>query len=94
MSNKGAHSFTCASFNPVAALLCLFLIPFSTKAGGVTLITHGFSGNVNGWIKRHGRALARSPISPAQIIRRIRITLTTDGTNYFYQWSRTNSSRH
>jgi len=92
MSNNGAQSLCVRKLQSGCALLLLLLIPFSSSAGGVTLITHGFSGNVNGWISGMAGALARSPHFPGTNYTTYTIILTTDGTNYFYQWSRTNSS--
>jgi len=73
------------------ALLLLLLQPVPTAAGGVTVITHGFSGNVNGWISGMAGAVARSARFPGTNYTTYTITLTTDGSNYFYQWSRSNS---
>jgi hypothetical protein len=92
MSNNGAQSFCLRKLQSGCALALLLLIPFSARGGGVTLITHGFSGNVNGWISGMAGALARFPHFPGTNYTTYTITLTTDGTNYFYQWSRTNSS--
>src|SRR5258705_11828146 len=93
MSNKSAQSLCVRELQswPVLLLL-LLLIPFSTKAGGVTLITHGFSGNVNGWISGMAGAVPRYARFPGTNYTTYTINLTTDGPNYFYQWSLTNSS--
>jgi len=78
-----------------ATVLLFLLAPLNPKparAGGVTVITHGFSGNVNGWISGMAGAVARSARFPGTNYTTYTISLTTDGSNYFYQWSRTNST--
>jgi hypothetical protein len=77
----------------LGALLFLSVwLPCPTKAAGVTIITHGYGGDVTGWI-----AAMAGEIPPyfqdryagsSTNFTIYTITLTTDGTNYFYQWER------
>jgi hypothetical protein len=74
----------------------LFLTGFvsqSTKAAGVTIITHGYDGDVTGWIKAMADEIPAyfynyrySGLSTNFTI--YTLTLTTDGSNYYYQWTR------
>ena len=78
---------------PICALLFLsVLFPHVTKAAGVTIITHGYDGDVTGWIAAMAEDIPTyfhyrySGLSTNFTI--YTITLTTDGTSYFYQWTR------
>ena len=74
----------------ISALLFLLCatFPFSAKAAGVTVITHGYKGDVNGWITGMANQMTNYPSFPGTNSITYTITLTTDGTNYYYQWSR------
>ena len=81
----------------VAILGVLFLfnisIPRPAGAAGVTVITHGYSGDVNGWITGMADAIPEYCNFPGTNFTIYTITLTTDGAgNYYYQWSRTDGS--
>jgi hypothetical protein len=72
------------------------LIPGSTKAAGVTIITHGYNGDVTGWITAMADEIPtyfhnRYPGLSTNITI-YTIILTTDGTNYYYQWERDTNS--
>ena len=85
--------YTAAKRLLFSALLFLSaLIPLSTKAAGVTIITHGFDSDVTGWITFMADEVAsyyhsRYPELSTNIAI-YTITLTTDGSNYYYQWTR------
>jgi hypothetical protein len=72
------------------------LIPGSTKAAGVTVITHGYNGNVTGWVTGMADEIPtyfhnRYPGLSTNITI-YTIILTTDGSNYYYQWERDTNS--
>lgn len=78
---------------------CFFLflwclaVCVSGYATGVTIITHGYDGNVNGWISGMAGRVPLYSRFPGINFTTYTITLTTDGNNnYFYQWQRTNSA--
>ena len=89
--NRGCSSVLLAHATTALVLFVAILNPGTSSASGVTLITHGYSGNVNGWISGMAGAVARSARFPGTNYTTYTITLTTDGSNYFYQWSRSNS---
>lgn len=72
------------------------LFPHSAKGAGLTVITHGYNGDVAGWItgmagKIPGYFHSRYPGLSTNITI-YTVTLTTDGTNYYYQWGRDTNS--
>ena len=63
------------------------------SATGVTIITHGYDGDVNGWISGMAGRIPLYSRFPGTNFTTYTIFLTTDGNNnYFYQWQRTNSA--
>lgn len=72
------------------------LIPCSTQAAGVTIITHGYNSDVTGWITGMADEIpayfhSRYPGLSTNITI-YTIILTTDGSNYYYQWERDTNS--
>ena len=90
----------CAAGKKLLSGVLLFLIGFTshyTKAAGVTIITHGYDGDVTGWITAMADEIPtyyhnyRYPgLSTNFTI--YTLTLTTDGSNYYYQWARDSGS--
>jgi len=77
-----------------SALLALFLMtcvltPIHSFAAGVTIITHGYDGNVNGWVTGMANQMTNYGTFPGTNSTTYTITLTTDGSSIYYQWSRT-----
>jgi len=65
-------------------------------AAGVTVITHGYNSDVTGWITAMADEIPayfhHSYPGLSTNITIYTITLTTDGGNYYYQWSRNSGS--
>ena len=82
-----------------AALLFLlsFAIPFKTNAAGVTIITHGYDGDVTGWITAMADQIPSYYHSSypglSTNLTIYTLVLTTDSQgDYFYQWQRDSGS--
>ena len=73
-----------------AFLLCFCEGIFTSfsHAAGVTIITHGYSGNVAGWVSGMAAQIPNYPGFPGTNATTYQLTLTTDGTSIFYQWTR------
>src|SRR5690242_9368716 len=83
MSGTGKRSL----LNALLFLLCM-LTPCLSGAAGVTVITHGYNGDVNGWITGMAGQMTNYAGFPGTNSTTYKLTLTTDGTNIYYQWSR------
>jgi hypothetical protein len=86
-----------ATMRPFTKILILALLTVVFRAivcmgAGVTVITHGFNSSVSGWITGMADRESRYPTFPGTDFTTYTILLTTDGTSYFYSWSRTNAS--
>jgi hypothetical protein len=78
---------------PVCLVLAGMPVAEDARAGGVTVITHGFNSDVNGWVTGMANVIPNYLRFPGTNFTIYKVTLTTDGAgNYFYQWSRTNGA--
>ncbi|HEX4644964.1 MAG TPA: hypothetical protein VH598_05085 [Verrucomicrobiae bacterium] len=68
------------------------LAPRLCEAAGVTVITHGFNSDVNSWVAAMANDIPNYYRFSGTNFTTYKITLTTDGANYYYQWQRTNGS--
>src|ERR1043166_424239 len=96
-SKKGLRATMISSAFPrhfcAFILLWCFFAVADIFATGVTVITHGYDGNVNGWISGMAGRIPLYSRFPGTNFTIYTITLTTDGNNnYFYQWQRTNGA--
>jgi len=72
------------------ALLCLLCLAFPdfVNAAGVTVVTHGYNGVVTGWVAGMASQMTNYPSFPGTNATTYTVVLTTDGTSFFYQWTR------
>jgi hypothetical protein len=77
---------------PLLILLLHLITAASAHAVGVTVITHGYDSDVNGWITAMADDIPIYPNFPGTNYTIYTVTLTTDGTDYYYQWERDNGS--
>jgi hypothetical protein len=76
---------------PLLAGLLFWLvvaIPCSLEAAGVTVITHGFDSDADGWVAAMADEITNYHSFPGTNWTTYKITLTTDGTDYYYQSER------
>lgn len=66
--------------------------PSSAQAAGVTIITHGFDSDANGWVAAMADAIPSNHSFPGTNFTIYEITLTTDGEHYYYAWQRDSGS--
>lgn len=66
--------------------------PTTVRAAGVTLITHGYSGNVTGWVSGMAGKVPGYPAFPGTNCTTYTLTFTYSNGSYFYQWTRSNSA--
>jgi hypothetical protein len=60
--------------------------------GGVTIITHGLNGNADDWITGMADEIPKYYRFFGTNFTTYKVTLTFDGSNFNYQWTRTNGS--
>jgi hypothetical protein len=63
-------------------------MPGLLNAAGVTVITHGYNGNVDGWVTGMANQMTNHPAFPGTNATVYKLALTTDGTSFSYQWTR------
>lgn len=64
------------------------LCSISSHGAGVTVITHGYNGNANGWVTGMANQMTNYPGFPGTNSTIYKVTLTTSGSGYAYQWTR------
>jgi len=77
-------------------VLATFLLAYGMEhccGAGVTVITHGYAGNADGWVAAMATEIPSYDSFPGTNSTTYKVTLTTDrNNNYFYSWEPTNSS--
>ena len=81
-------------------VLCVWIVisamglalPPGIVAAGVTLVTHGYNSDANGWVSALADEITHYPGFPGTNFTIYKITVTTDGASYFYQWQRTDGN--
>src|SRR5260370_37672649 len=76
----------------VPLLLARLFVPDASSAAGVTVSTHGYDSDVNTWVTAMADQIPNYHGFPGTNFTTYKVTLTTDGSNYYYQWARTNGS--
>jgi hypothetical protein len=76
----------------VPLLLAGLGFPDRSGAAGVTVITHGYNSDADTWVTAMADQIPEYQGFPGTSFTVYKIALTTDGSSYFYQWSRTNGS--
>ena len=75
----------------LAAILFLIVNAHHSRATGVTVITHGYNSDANGWVSAMADEIPSYVSFPGTNFTTYKLILTTDGNgNYFFQSERTN----
>jgi len=83
-----------ASMKTILAIIFACFCFTKANAAGVTIITHGYEldGEYPTWVTAMADEIPNYYQLPVTNFTTYKITLTTDGSNYYYQWQRTNGS--
>jgi hypothetical protein len=73
-------------------LLLLICAPCSSSGTGVTIITHGYAGNVDGWVTGMADRITQYYRFPGTNFTTYKISVTKSGGSYFFSTTRTNGS--
>ena len=73
-------------------ILVLLALPGLARGTGVTLITHGYGGNTDGWVTGMADAVSRYSRFPGTNFTTYKITVSKSGSSYLFATSRTNGS--
>jgi len=66
--------------------------PRTGPAAGVTFVTHGYSGNVTGWISGMANKTPAYPSFPGTNFTAYTLTFNYSSGSYYYQWTRTSGA--
>ena len=91
MKKESPALFSVVFLHLTCSLLLIFT-PDRCHAGGVTIVTHGYNSDANSWVTALADYIPQYYSFQGTNFTTYKITLTTDGVNYFYQWQRTNGS--
>jgi hypothetical protein len=78
----------------ILAIILTFIFSVKADAAGVTIITHGYEldSEYPTWVTAMADAIPSYDSFPGTNFTVYKVTLTSDGSNFYYQWQRTNGS--